>query len=66
MSSSSTLESIIAEARTTPKHVVLAEGEDARVVRGGLQAVEAGIAEITLVGSRDAITAEVNAAGGDP
>ena len=66
MSSSSTLESIIAEARTTPKHVVLAEGEDARVVRGGLQAVEAGIAEITLVGSRDAVTAEINAAGGDP
>lgn len=41
-------------ARSNPRHIVLAEGEDSRVVSGGLRAVQAGLAQVTLLG-REAV-----------
>jgi phosphate acetyltransferase len=37
-------------AKSNPRHIVLAEGEDPRVVEGGARALREGIARITLLG----------------
>ena len=47
------LADIIARAKTDPKHIVLAEGQDKRVVQGAVRAARAGIATITLLGAED-------------
>jgi phosphate acetyltransferase len=60
------LDDIIARARTGPRHVVLAEGEDPRIVEGALRAVREGVARITLVGDAEKVARLVQAGGGDP
>ena len=46
----SLLDEIVATARDHLQHIVLAEGDDERVVSGGLQAAADGLARVTLVG----------------
>ncbi|MEM9438811.1 MAG: phosphate acetyltransferase [Pseudomonadota bacterium] len=41
---------ILRRAKADPRHIVLAEGEDPRVIEGSLSAIDAGIAQITLLG----------------
>jgi phosphate acetyltransferase len=50
------LDDIIAAARAAPQRVVLAEGEDRRVIEGAVRASGDGIARITLIGRSGAIT----------
>lgn len=50
-------------AAARPAHIVLSEGTDSRVVAGAVAAVQQGIARITLLGPRDAVAAELVAAG---
>jgi phosphate acetyltransferase len=45
------LDLIFDKARATPRHIVLAEGDDPRVQAGALAAVRAGIARVTLLGT---------------
>lgn len=50
------LDRIIASAKTNPRHIVMAEGEDLRIISGSRKAVENGVAKITLVGNPDSIS----------
>lgn len=59
------LDKIIETARRTPRHIVLAEGEDARVVAAALRARAEGIAEITLVGRQEVIAGRLRDQGSD-
>ncbi len=59
----SVLEALQARAARRPAHIVLSEGEDARVAAGAAQALEAGTARhITLLGARDAVEAALGQA----
>lgn len=60
------LDRILETAKSAPRHIVLAEGEDPRIVKAALRAVHAGIAEITLVGSRKVVEERLEAAGARP
>jgi len=60
------LDRILEAAKAAPRHIVLAEGEDPRIVEGAVRASRAGIARITLVGDRRAVEARLAAAGADP
>lgn len=57
------LDRILEAAKSAPRHIVLAEGEDPRIVEGGLRAVRAGLAEITLVGNRNVVEERLAEAG---
>jgi phosphate acetyltransferase len=57
------LDRILETAKSAPRHIVLAEGEDPRVVEGAVQAVRAGVATITLVGRRTIIEERLAAVG---
>ena len=46
---------ILAMARAAPRHVVLPEGEDLRVLTGGYRAVADGLARVTLLGDQAVI-----------
>ena len=48
-------------ASACKRHIVLAEGEDPRVVEGGLMAAKAGLAEITLLGREGRVRALLGA-----
>ncbi|MBY6108953.1 phosphate acetyltransferase [Halomonas sp. DP1Y21-3] len=50
-------------ARQDPRRIVLCEGDDARVLKAGLAASQAGYARILLVGERQAIDARAEAEG---
>jgi phosphate acetyltransferase len=54
---------MMARAKNAPKHIVLAEGQDPRIVQGAVQAVQSGIAEITLLGHVDHVRALTREAG---
>ncbi len=60
------LDRILDAARSTPKHIVLAEGEDPRVTQAAMRAVREGIAEITLIGTPEIVEQRLAAAGADP
>lgn len=60
------LDHILEAARSAPRHIVLAEGEDPRVVEAAVRAARDGIAEITLVGNRAIIEQRLAAASGRP
>ena len=60
------LDRILETAKAAPRHIVLAEGEDPRIVEGAVRASRAGIARITLVGDRNAVEARLAAAGAEP
>jgi len=51
------LHRIIAQARAVPKHIVLCEGGDARVLQAAVRAAAEGLAHITIVGNPAAILA---------
>lgn len=60
------LDDIVARARSDPRHVVLAEGEDPRIVEGALRAIREGVARVTLVGNAEKVARLVQAEGDDP
>ncbi len=53
------LEKIFEKARLNPRHIVLAEGEDPRILDAALRADSGGLARITLLGSREKIGGQV-------
>jgi phosphate acetyltransferase len=53
------LEKIFEKARSQPRHIVLAEGEDPRVIQAALCAEQEKIAHITLLGSADVIADQI-------
>ena len=54
---------LLSERPATRPTVSLSEGSDPRVVAGALAAHHAGIADVILVGSRDAVAAELASQG---
>ena len=50
-------------ARENPKHIVLAEGEDERVVEAALNAFARGLGKFTLLGSPNIITSQLKTHG---
>lgn len=61
-----TLAPIFTQARAKKAHIVLPEGDDPRVVSGGLKAVREGYAKITFLGDEAKITEMVIAEGVKP
>ena len=57
-------DNILERAKSDPRHIVLAEGEDPRVIEGALNALDAGIARITLLGREAAIQEQLQKQGG--
>ncbi|MGN8117755.1 phosphate acetyltransferase [Labrys sp. 22185] len=57
------LDRIIAAAKAAPRRIVLAEGEDPRIVEAALRASRDGIARIILLGSGDIIRQRLLEAG---
>ena len=55
---------ILERARSDPRHIVLAEGDDPRVIEGALNAIDAGIAKITLLGPETAVRDQLEKRGG--
>ena len=62
----SALDDIIASARAAPQRVVLAEGEDPRIIEGAVRAFRDGVARITLIGRPGRILDLLRDHGGDP
>lgn len=60
------LDHIIETAKASPRRIVLAEGEDSRIIEGAIRATREGLAKIILVGNRAAIKQRLVAAGGAP
>ena len=60
------LDSIIEAARANPKHIVLSEGEDPRVIAGSLRAARDGLARITLVGRKPIVETKLAEQGAGP
>ena len=58
-------EDLIVRARSDPRHVVLAEGEDSRVIEGAARIVAEGVASLTLLG-RERVIRESAASAGFP
>jgi phosphate acetyltransferase len=54
---------LLERAKRDPRHVVLAEGEDPRVVDGAIRAWREGLARITLLGRPSAVRGLVTALG---
>lgn len=50
------LDRIIASAKEKPRHIVMAEGKDQRIISGSRKAVENGVARVTLVGDPKTIS----------
>ena len=46
-------------AQTAPRHIVLPEGADPRIIEAGIKAASVGIAKITLLGPKDQIAQQV-------
>jgi len=57
------LERIRARAAATPKHIVLPEGEDERTIRAASLCVESRLAQITMIGSEEAIRTKASRLG---
>ena len=55
----SILDQIFSQARVQPKHIVLAEGTDQRVISASAAAARAGIARVTLLGDPAQIESEL-------
>ena len=60
---SSVLDIIKAVAQKSRRHVVLAEGEDPRILEGGARAQADGLATITFLGDEAKISAALSASG---
>jgi phosphate acetyltransferase len=57
------LDNLITAAVASPCHIVLAEGEDARIVQAAIQAQTLGMAKITLVGQAQVVADRIRTAG---
>lgn len=57
------LDRILEAAKAAPRRIVLAEGEDPRIVEGAVRAAREGLAEIILVGRRAMVEARLAEAG---
>lgn len=53
---STLLESVREKAKKARKHIVLAEGEEERIIRAAGMIVAEKIAKVTLIGNRDVIS----------
>lgn len=60
----SALDDLIDRAKARSAHIVLPEGEDERIVEGGVKAAGVGLASLTLLGKAQKIRALVEAAHG--
>ena len=60
------LERIIEAARSDPRRIVMAEGEDPRIVEGACRAAREGLAHVTLVGDRAVVEKRLAEAGFEP
>ncbi|MCX8570427.1 phosphate acetyltransferase [Aminobacter sp. MET-1] len=60
------LDRIIEAAKKAPKRIVLAEGEDPRIVAAAVRAQAAGLAQIILIGNSSVIERRVAEAGSRP
>jgi len=56
-------EELIRRARSDPRHIVLAEGEDGRIIQGAGRILDEGIASLTLLGREPVIRARAAEAG---
>jgi malate dehydrogenase (oxaloacetate-decarboxylating)(NADP+) len=56
---------VLNKAKSDPKRLVLAEGDDEKMIRAAYQLVDQGIAEPILIGDRDEIWAETEELGLD-
>jgi phosphate acetyltransferase len=54
---------LLRRARADPRHIVLAEGEDIRVIEGAVRIVKEGIASVTLLGREEVIRARAVESG---
>lgn len=54
---------MIARAKTSPRHIVLAEGQDPRVIAASVKASQDGLAKITLLGDPEYTRPRIQAAG---
>ncbi len=54
------LEKIFEKARSRPRHIVLAEGEDPRIIDAALRAEREAIARVTLLGSESIIGSQID------
>ena len=59
------LNNILAKAKSNPQKIVLAEGEDPRVISGAVRSTEAGLAKIILLGNPAVIGVEAEKLGLD-
>ena len=59
------LDSILQKARSHRQTIVLAEGEDSRVIEAARRAIDDGIAKCILVGNTDAIEQQAESSGHD-
>jgi phosphate acetyltransferase len=62
----SVLEALRARAAERPAHIVLSEGQDARIVAGALAARAEGLARITLIGPETEVLARLAETGASP
>jgi phosphate acetyltransferase len=60
------LDRLYAAARAARRRVVLAEGEDPRILAAAVRAEADGLAELTLLGRAETVAQGLRAAGGDP
>jgi phosphate acetyltransferase len=60
------LDRIIEAAKRAPRRIILAEGEDSRIVEAAVRATREGLAEITLVGDRHVVETRLAGAGAKP
>jgi phosphate acetyltransferase len=60
------LDRILETAKAGPRRIVLAEGEDPRIVEGALRAAGEGLAEIILICDRTTVEGRLAAAGAAP
>lgn len=59
------LDDLLERARANPKHIVLAEGQDRRIVEGAVRAVRDRLARVTLLGDEAQVRAALEEAGGE-
>jgi len=60
-----TIDDLLERARAKPMHVVLAEGQDQRIVEGAVRAVRDRLARVTLLGEEGAVRALLEQQGGE-
>lgn len=60
------LDRLYAAARAARRRIVLAEGEDPRILQAAVQAQAGGLAEVILLGRTATVAAGLAAAGGEP